>query len=65
MSDKPLIQQQLSETLSALILRVPRSSVMAFIATFWQTMCGEWHGIDRLRYGREREITFHYFRKDG
>ncbi|KAG0019577.1 hypothetical protein BGZ81_009680 [Podila clonocystis] len=49
MSDKPLIQQQLSETLSSLILRVPRSSVMAFIATFWQTICGEWHGIDRLR----------------
>jgi ribosomal RNA-processing protein 1 len=50
MSDKPIIQQQLSETLSSLILRVPRESVMAFIATFWETICGEWHGIDRLRY---------------
>ncbi|KAG0347874.1 hypothetical protein BG004_006670 [Podila humilis] len=49
MSDKPIIQQQLSETLSSLILRVPRSSVMEFIATFWQTICAEWHGIDRLR----------------
>ncbi|KAK3845875.1 MAG: nucleolar protein,Nop52-domain-containing protein [Linnemannia gamsii] len=49
MSDKPIIQQQLSETLSSLILRVPRESVMAFIATFWETICGEWHGIDRLR----------------
>lgn len=53
MSDKPVIQQQLSETLSSLILRVPRSSVMDFISTFWQTMCGEWHGIDRLRYRKE------------
>jgi len=50
MSDKPVIQQQLSDTISALILRVPRESVMAFIATFWETMCAEWHGIDRLRY---------------
>lgn len=59
MSDKPIIQQQLSETLSSLILRVPRSSVMDFIATFWQTMCGEWHGIDRLRYEeRMRETSF-------
>ncbi|GJJ70360.1 ribosomal RNA-processing protein 1 [Entomortierella parvispora] len=49
MSDKPVIQQQLSDTISALILRVPRESVMAFIATFWETMCAEWHGIDRLR----------------
>ncbi|KAF9090573.1 hypothetical protein BGX23_005906 [Mortierella sp. AD031] len=49
MSDKPIIQQQLSETLSSLIIRVPRESVMAFIATFWETICGEWHGIDRLR----------------
>ncbi|KAF9214196.1 hypothetical protein BGZ59_004155 [Podila verticillata] len=49
MSDKPVVQQQLSETLSSLILRVPRSSVMDFISTFWLTMCGEWHGIDRLR----------------
>ncbi|KAF9549584.1 hypothetical protein EC957_003536 [Mortierella hygrophila] len=49
MSDKPIIQQQLSETLSSLILRVPRESVMAFIATFWETICAEWHGIDRLR----------------
>ncbi|KAI1315876.1 hypothetical protein EDD11_000252 [Mortierella claussenii] len=49
MSDKPIIQQQLSETLSSLILRVPRQGVMDFIATFWETMCAEWHGIDRLR----------------
>ncbi|KAF9926133.1 hypothetical protein FBU30_004209 [Linnemannia zychae] len=49
MSDKPLVQQQLCETLASLILRVPRESVMAFIATFWETICGEWNGIDRLR----------------
>ncbi|KAF9209346.1 hypothetical protein BGZ49_005040 [Haplosporangium sp. Z 27] len=49
MSDKPIVQQQLSETLSSLIIRVPREGVMDFIATFWETMCAEWHGIDRLR----------------
>lgn len=58
MSDKPVIQQQLSETLSSLILRVPRSSVMDFISTFWQTMCGEWHGIDRLRYRKSFRSRF-------
>ncbi|KAF9171215.1 hypothetical protein BGX21_009637 [Mortierella sp. AD011] len=49
MSDKPIVQQQLSEILSSLVIRVPREGVMVFIATFWETMCAEWHGIDRLR----------------
>ncbi|KAF8940611.1 nucleolar protein,Nop52-domain-containing protein [Dissophora ornata] len=49
MSDKPVVQQQLSETLSSLIIKVPREGVMDFIATFWETICAEWHGIDRLR----------------
>ncbi|KAF9937538.1 hypothetical protein BGZ65_001394 [Modicella reniformis] len=49
MSDKPIIQQQLSETLSSLVIKVPREAVMDFISTFWQTMCAEWNGIDRLR----------------
>ncbi|KAG0292322.1 hypothetical protein BGZ98_002630 [Dissophora globulifera] len=66
MSDKPVVQQQLSETLSSLILKVPRSSVMDFIATFWQTMCAEWHGIDRLRldkfYYLLRRFLFYSFR---
>ncbi|KAF9579353.1 hypothetical protein BGW38_004429 [Lunasporangiospora selenospora] len=49
MSDKPVIQQQLSDTLSSLILRVPRQGVMPFIAAFWKIICAEWNGIDRLR----------------
>ncbi|ORZ01963.1 nucleolar, partial [Lobosporangium transversale] len=49
MSDKPIVQQQLSETLSSLIIKVPREGVMNFIAAFWETICAEWHGIDRLR----------------
>ncbi|KAF9362383.1 hypothetical protein BGX34_006296 [Mortierella sp. NVP85] len=49
MSDKPIIQQQLSETLSSLVVKVPREGVMDFISTFWETMCAEWNGIDRLR----------------
>ncbi|KAF9408762.1 hypothetical protein BGZ94_002192 [Podila epigama] len=66
MSDKPIIQQQLSETLSSLILRVPRESVMDFIATFWKTICAEWHGIDRLRldkfYFFLRRFQYYSFR---
>lgn len=50
MSDKPIIQQQLSETLSSLVIKVPREGVMEFISTFWETICAEWNGIDRLRY---------------
>ncbi|KAG0266327.1 hypothetical protein DFQ27_009863 [Actinomortierella ambigua] len=49
MSDKPVIQQQLSDTLSSLILRVPREAVMHFISAFWETIAAEWNNIDRLR----------------
>ncbi|KAF9978991.1 hypothetical protein BGZ73_007878 [Actinomortierella ambigua] len=49
MSDKPVIQQQLSDTLSSLIMRVPREAVMHFISAFWETISAEWNNIDRLR----------------
>ncbi|KAG0236444.1 hypothetical protein BGW41_000416 [Actinomortierella wolfii] len=49
LSDKPVIQQQLSDTLSSLVIRVPREAVMKFISAFWETICAEWNNIDRLR----------------
>jgi hypothetical protein len=60
MSDKPIIQQQLSETISSLVVKVPREGVMEFISTFWETMCAEWNGIDRLRYVLESLYHIQY-----
>ncbi|GAA5913932.1 Rrp1p [Sporobolomyces salmoneus] len=63
MSDKPLVQQALAQTLADLTLIVrPKStkpekngrvervkSTMAFLKGFWVTVCREWVGLDRLR----------------
>ncbi|KAG4098053.1 nucleolar protein,Nop52-domain-containing protein [Neocallimastix lanati (nom. inval.)] len=49
MSDKPLVQQQLSEKLASLILKIPDEIAIKFIETFWKEIRLEWTGIDRLR----------------
>ncbi|GAA6013039.1 hypothetical protein JCM11491_000949 [Sporobolomyces phaffii] len=63
MSDKPLVQQALAQTLADLTLVVrPKStkpekngrvervkSTLAFLKGFWVTVCREWVGLDRLR----------------
>ncbi|KAM0754402.1 Nop52-domain-containing protein [Meredithblackwellia eburnea MCA 4105] len=61
MSDKPLIQQALSSSLSLLTLtilpksksrqgRVPRFlSSLAYLAAFWECVVREWSALDRLR----------------
>ncbi|GAA5961840.1 hypothetical protein JCM3765_004092 [Sporobolomyces pararoseus] len=63
MSDKPLVQQALAQTLADLTLVVrPKStkpekngrvervkSTLAFLKGFWSTVCREWVGLDRLR----------------
>ncbi|RUS17985.1 nucleolar protein,Nop52-domain-containing protein [Endogone sp. FLAS-F59071] len=49
MSDKPLVQQALADTLASLVLQMPQENAIAFIDAFWQTMSAEWYGIDRLR----------------
>ncbi|KAI9286711.1 nucleolar protein,Nop52-domain-containing protein [Umbelopsis sp. AD052] len=49
MSDKPLIQQSLSETLGSLIMSLQQQNAIAFLGAFWQIHCEEWHGIDRIR----------------
>lgn len=64
MSDKPLVQQALAQTLADLTLVVrPKStkpekngrvervkSTLAFLKGFWSTVCREWVGLDRLRF---------------
>ncbi|GAA5929657.1 Rrp1p [Sporobolomyces koalae] len=63
MSDKPLVQQALAQTLADLTLVVrPKSakpekngrvervkSTLCFLKAFWATVCREWVGLDRLR----------------
>lgn len=64
MSDKPLIQQALAADLADLILGInPKSeatgesaaherdiAALGYLRGFWECICREWEGIDRLRY---------------
>ncbi|CCO29824.1 Ribosomal RNA processing protein 1 homolog A AltName: Full=Novel nuclear protein 1 [Rhizoctonia solani AG-1 IB] len=48
MSDKPLVQQELSSELANLALVIPSlDSAVGFIRGFWEAMVREWAGIDR------------------
>jgi ribosomal RNA-processing protein 1 len=50
MSDKPLVQQELSSELANLALVIPSlDSAVGFIRGFWEAMVREWAGIDRYR----------------
>jgi hypothetical protein len=61
MSDKPLVQQALTQSLANLVLdirpaksrpnnRVERTrAALSFWRAFWQTMAREWNGLDALR----------------
>ncbi|KAM4702393.1 ribosomal RNA processing protein 1 homolog B-like [Discoglossus pictus] len=50
MQDKPLLQEELSQTISQLIHFLhTRDTQDLFLRTFWQTLSREWNGIDRLR----------------
>lgn len=50
MSDKPLVQEELSEDLGSLIHCFPDAKVsVQFFRNFLQTMCLEWFGIDQWR----------------
>lgn len=49
-SDKPLVQEELANSLSNLIHSLKDNlGVCMFVDCFFQTMGREWHGIDRLR----------------
>ncbi|CAE6442471.1 unnamed protein product [Rhizoctonia solani] len=48
MSDKPLVQQDLSSELANLVLAIPSlESAIGFVHGFWEAMVREWAGIDR------------------
>ncbi|XP_020829549.1 ribosomal RNA processing protein 1 homolog A [Phascolarctos cinereus] len=50
MQDKPLLQEELGNTISQLIHVFQNTETQhLFVQTFWQTMNREWIGIDRLR----------------
>lgn len=50
MSDKPLVQEELSEELGSLIHCFPDIKVsIQFYQNFLETMCLEWFGIDQWR----------------
>ncbi|KAI9499530.1 hypothetical protein BDB00DRAFT_794361 [Zychaea mexicana] len=65
MSDKPLVQQDLSEKLGSLVLDIPADNAIPFLEAFWETHCSEWHGLDRIRldkyYMLLRRVIFYSF----
>ncbi|CAE6406527.1 unnamed protein product [Rhizoctonia solani] len=53
MSDKPLVQQELSSELANLVLVIPSlDSAIGFIRGFWEAIVREWAGIDRYRINK-------------
>lgn len=53
MADKPSNQQGLATRLGDMWLnlhRVAPEAGLAYARAFWETICREWTGIDRLRY---------------
>jgi Nucleolar protein,Nop52 len=50
MSDKPLVQEELSEDLGSLVHSFPDVKIgIHFFRNFLETMCLEWFGIDQWR----------------
>lgn len=49
MSDKPVVQQELADRLSQILLPLKSERSSLYLRTFWITMEREWTGIDRLR----------------
>lgn len=60
MSDRPLAQQGLANSLAQLIFILPLESVIPFLRGFWQTMQREWTSIDVLRMEKFLLLTRRY-----
>ncbi|GAB1526030.1 hypothetical protein RhiTH_009196 [Rhizoctonia solani] len=57
MSDKPLVQQDLSSELANLVLVIPTlDSAIGFIRGFWEAIVREWSGIDRYR--KDKQVLY-------
>ena len=50
MSDKPLVQQELSTNLAELLLDIPTADAsFDFLRGFWEAIVREWSGLDYIR----------------
>ncbi|KAJ2558342.1 hypothetical protein EV175_000838 [Coemansia sp. RSA 1933] len=49
LSDKPLVQQELSWDLANLILVCKGDNRVTFVRAFWETVCREWFDVDKHR----------------
>ena len=62
MSDKPLIQEDLAETISSLLHSiVDRQTGLKFIKVALQTMAREWGGIDTWRMEKFLMVLYEIF----
>ncbi|KAJ2079591.1 hypothetical protein GGI16_007744, partial [Coemansia sp. S142-1] len=65
LSDKPLVQQELSWELANLILVCKGGNNVSFVRAFWETMCREWFDIDKHRIDKYlllvRRVVFFTF----
>ncbi|CAI7862387.1 unnamed protein product, partial [Closterium sp. NIES-54] len=48
-SDKPLVQANLAERMSGILISLDPDLALLFLRTFWKTMRREWGGIDYHR----------------
>ncbi|KAJ2741138.1 hypothetical protein GGI20_005394 [Coemansia sp. BCRC 34301] len=66
LSDKPLVQQELSWELAKLVLVCKGSNSVGFVRAFWETICREWFDIDKHRIDKYlllvRRMVFFTFR---
>ncbi|KAF7709823.1 hypothetical protein HF521_016673 [Silurus meridionalis] len=64
MQDKPLMQEEISHTISGLIHRFHTTdNQLLYFATFLQTVKREWNGIDRLRMDKFFQLVRFMFRQ--
>lgn len=60
MSDRPLVQQALANSLASLVSVLPSETVIPFLRAFWLTMAREWTMIDVLRMEKFLLVTRRY-----
>ena len=61
MSDKPVIQQELADSLAKSVLDINGDAQWLFIRCFWETMSREWMGLDRHRLGQALPVDASHF----
>ncbi|KAJ1961830.1 hypothetical protein GGI12_003028 [Dipsacomyces acuminosporus] len=66
LSDKPLVQQELSWSLANMVLSCKGANRTLFVRAFWETICREWFDIDKHRVDKYlllvRRVVFFTFR---